>query len=176
MIKAKCYIGVIILSVLALLLGSCASPVLAIENAADARDAALAYLRESEGENAPGPGIVWQEEDVTPPGWVGGVFKEFTSDDWTIEVSYPVVLPEDTVYEVVLTSIKLGWYWKGKVKADGSVTELGAFKQMSKEESQRIAEEFVENSPTFVYDGIESTLILTDTLNSAMSLLLGIHL
>ncbi len=166
MIKAKSYIGVIILSVLALLLGSCASPVLAIESAADARDAALAYLRESEGENAPGPGIVWQEEDVTPPGWVGGVFKEFTSDDWTIEVSYPVVLPEETVYEVVLTSIKLGWYWKGKVKADGSVTELGAFKQMSKEESQRIAEEFVENSPTFVYDGIESTLILTDTLTA----------
>ena len=167
MLRAKSYIGVIILSILALLLGSCASePPLAIENATDARDAALAYLRESEGQNAPGPGIVWQEEDVTPPSWVGGVFKEFTSDEWTLKVSYPVVLPENTIYEVILASIKLGWNWKGSVKADGTVTELGAFKQMSEEESQSIAEEFVGNSPTFVYDGIEDTLILTDTLTA----------
>jgi len=167
MVKAKSYIGVIVLSVLALLLGSCVSESpLAVENAADACDAALAYLRESEGQNAPSPDIVWQEEDVTPPGWVGQVFKEFTSDEWTIKVSYPVVPPENTVYEIILFSIKLGWHWKGSVKADGSVTELSAFKQMSKEESQTIAEEFVRNSPTFVYDGLEGTLILTDTLTA----------
>ena len=45
-------------------------------------------------------------------------------------------------------------------------TEISAFKQMSKEESQRIAEEFVRNSPTFVFDGIEDTLRLTDTLTA----------
>lgn len=165
MLKAKRYIGIIVLSVLALLLGSCTgeSP-LAIENATDARDAALAYLRESEDENAPSAGIVWQEEDVTPSGWVGAVFKEFTSDEWMIKVSYPVVLLENTIYEVTLTSINLGWHWKGSIKADGSVTELSAFQQMSAEESQRIAEEFVRNSPTFIYDGMEGTLILTDTL------------
>ena len=167
MLKAKWYIGIIVLSVLALLLGSCTSESpLVIENATDARDAAFAYLRESEGENAPSAGIVWQEEDVTPSGWIGGVFKEFTSDEWTIKVSYPVVLPENTIYEVTLTSINLGWHWKGSVKADGSVTELSAFQQMSEEESQRIAEEFVRNSPTFVYDGMEGTLILTDTLTA----------
>jgi len=52
------------------------------------------------------------------------------------------VLPENTIYQVVVSSINLGWYWKGTVEFDGSVTELTAFKQMSKEESQRIAEEF----------------------------------
>jgi len=166
-LKAKWYIVIIVLSVLALLLGSCVSESpLVIENAAQARDAALAYLRESDGENAPSAGIVWQEEDVTPPEWVGAVFKEFTSDEWTIKVSYPVVLPENTIYEVTLTSIELGWHWKGSVKADGSVMELSAFQQMSEEESQRIAEDFVRNSPTFVYDGIEGTLILTDALTA----------
>ena len=167
MLKAKWYIGVISLSVLALLLGSCVSESpLAVENAACARDVALAYLRDSEGENTPSADIIWQEEDITPPGWVGGVFKEFTSYKWTIKVSYPVLPPENTVYEVILSSIELGWHWKGSVEADGSVTELSAFKPMSQEESQRIAEEFVRNSPTFVYDGMEGTLILTDTLTA----------
>lgn len=34
---------------------------------------------------------------------------------------------------------------------------------MSQEESQRIAEEFMRNSPTFVFDGIKDTLALIDT-------------
>jgi len=36
--------------------------------------------------------------------------------------------------------------------------------EVSEEESQEIAEEFVEDSPTFVFDGIEDSLVLTDTL------------
>ncbi len=74
--------------------------------------------------------------------------------------------PENTIYQVVVSSIKLGWHWKGTVEFDGSVIELSAFKQMSKEESQRIAEEFVKNSPTFIFDGIVDTLRLTDTLTA----------
>jgi hypothetical protein len=63
-----------------------------------------------------------------------------------------------------VSSIKFGWHWKGIVKPDGSVTELSPFKEMSEEESRRIAEEFVKSSPTFVFDGIEDTLRLTDTI------------
>ncbi len=37
---------------------------------------------------------------------------------------------------------------------------------VSREESQRIAEEFLRNSPTFAYDGMEDTLQLTDTLTA----------
>jgi hypothetical protein len=44
------------------------------------------------------------------------------------------------------------------------VTEVSPFKQMSEEESRRIAEEFVRNSPTFVFDGIEDTLRVIDTI------------
>ena len=36
--------------------------------------------------------------------------------------------------------------------------------KVSEEESREIAEEFVEDSPTFVFDGIEGSLVLTDTL------------
>jgi len=165
--KGKSYLGIVILSAVALIMGGCVSESGSkIEGAEDARDAALAYLQEHEPQDAPSADIVWQEEDVTPPGWVGGVFKQFISDDWTVKVSYPVLPPENTVYQVVVSSIKLGWHWKGTVEFDGSVTELNAFKQMSKEESQRIAEEFVKNSPTFIFDGIEDTLRLTETLTA----------
>ena len=167
MVRAKYYVVMAVLGLVALLMGACAGESgLAVKGAADARDAAVTYLRERQAQNAPSADIVWQEEDVTPPGWVGGVTKEFISDEWTIKVSYPVVPPENVVYEVVVSSIKLGWHWKGTVKADGIVTEVSAFKQMSEEESQKIAEEFLRNSPTFVFDGIEDTLRLTDTLRA----------
>ncbi len=88
MVRAKLYIGVAILSLAALLMGACASqpsptPDLEVSDATEARDAALAYLREHESKNAPSAEIVWKEEDVTPPDWVGAVHIEFTSDEWT---------------------------------------------------------------------------------------------
>jgi len=164
------------LSLVALLAGACAvepSPPsdLEVTDAAEARDAALTFLGEKEPENAPGAGITWQEEDVTPRDKYGhpvpgAVHREFTSDEWTIKVSYAVLPPERTVYRVTINSIKLGWHWKGSIKADGTVTEISAFRQMSEEESQKLAEKFLRNSPTFTYDGIEDTLTLVDTLRA----------
>ena len=170
MFRGKLYLGIVILSAVALVMGGCGSESGSeIEGAKDARDAVLTYLQEREAQNAPSADIVWQEEDVTPKDEAGhpvpgAVHREFTSDEWTIKVSYAVLPPERTVYQVVVSSIKLGWHWKGSVKADGSVTELSAFKQMSEEESHKIAEEFLRNSPTFVFDGIEDTFTLTNTL------------
>ena len=46
-------------------------------------------------------------------------------------------------------------------KTDNAVDK---WHMMSEEESQRIAEDFVKSSPTFVFDGIEGTLELTNTL------------
>jgi len=169
MLRPRFYVMMVMLCLAALLMGACASqpsptPDLEVSDATDARDAALVYLREHEGQNAPNATIEWQEEDVTPPDWEGAVFTEFTSDEWTVTVVCPVVPPESAVYQVVVSSVKLGWHWKGSVKADGSVTEVSAFKQMSEEESKKIAEQFVRNSPTFAFDGIENTLELTGTL------------
>ena len=139
---------------------------LVVKDALDARDAALKYLQEHEGNNTPGKDTVWQEEEVTPPGLVGSANKYFTSDEWTIEVSYPVVRPDLTVYKVVLSSIKLGWHWGGSVKTDGTVTEVSPLKQMTEEASLAIAEDFVRNSPMFAFDGIKGTLKLTNTLRA----------
>jgi len=49
------------------------------------------------------------------------------------------------------------------VKQESATKPNGEVTQVSREESQAIAEEFVRNSPTFVFDGIEDTLKLTDT-------------
>jgi hypothetical protein len=167
MIRARLCIGFVLLGLVALLAGGCASEsVPPIETAAEARDAAIGYLLEHEPQDAPGAAVVWQEQDVTPPELVGAVTTEFVSDEWTIEVTYPVVLPENTVYRVVVSSIALGWHWEGNVKYDGSVAETSAFKQMSREGSQAIAEESVRSSPTFTFDGMEDTLRLAGTLTA----------
>jgi len=55
------------------------------------------------------------------------------------------------------------------VEHEGSVSEDGGVRVVSQEESQQIAEEFVRNSPTFVFDGIEDSLVLADTLTQGES-------
>ena len=163
--KARACLVMAVLGLVALSVGVYASASgLAVKDAADARDTALTYLWEHDAQDV--PSAVWQEEDITPPGLVGGATKEFTADGWTITVSYAVLPLDRTVYEVVVSSSELGWQWKGSVEADGSVTEDSAPTQMSEEESQKIAEEFLRDSPTFVFDGIEDTLRLADTLTA----------
>ena len=57
-----------------------------------------------------------------------------------------------------------GWYWEGKVGFDGTVTEIDPLKRLTKEGSQNIALEFIKQSPTFVFDGIEETLEFTQDI------------
>ncbi|UCG55310.1 MAG: hypothetical protein JSV32_03615 [Dehalococcoidia bacterium] len=172
MVKSKFFLVMATLSLSALLISACASqpsPTPATElkdsKATEARDAALAYLRGNESENAPSADIVWEERNVTPRGVaeVRGETIEFTSAEWTITVSYPLPLQEDTEYDVVVSSTDYDWHWSGTVKADGSVTEFDPFKQPNKEKSRVVAEEFLRKSPTFANSGIEDTLRLTDT-------------
>jgi len=134
-----------------------------VGDAAGTRDAALSYLKIQSVVQTPDPGGSWEAELTTPSGLVGGTTWEFTQGDWFVEVSYPVVAPENTIYTVMVLNTKLGWHWKGTVKAEGAVTQVSPFKQMSQEESQKVAEEFVKSSPTFMFDGIEDTLLLADT-------------
>ena len=121
--KAKLYLVMAMLCLLALLIGACASepsppsgevsPIpptdLKVTDAAEVRNTALAYLREYDAHNAPSADILWQEQDVTPPDCVGpdcvgAVHKEFTSDEWIITVVCPVMPPEMRVYQVVISS------------------------------------------------------------------------
>ncbi len=172
MVKLKFLLVVVTLSLAALLTSACTSPpgpIPAAEitdsDAVAARDVALAYLRDNESENAPGAGIAWQERNITPAGvsGAGGETVEFSSGEWTITVSYPVLPPEDTAYDVVIANTELGWSWTGTVEADGSITEFDPFKQPNKEKSRVIAKEFLRSSPTFSTSGMADTLRLVDT-------------
>jgi len=152
--------------VVLLALGACKSipTELKVEDATAARDTAIEYLREQYPGDAPDTGLQWEEEDVTPSGLVGTSITQFTSDGLSVTVSAPVVTLENVIYTTTITSIDGGWHWKGEVKPDGTVTEFSTLAEMSEEWSRDIAEEFVKNSRTFTYDGIEETLELTETL------------
>jgi len=165
--KKKALFGITMLSVVILLAVSCAEPLppeIRIKDATEARDIVLSYLRDHHPQNAPAEGITWDEKDITPPDLVGASTRLFTSDVWEVQVSYPVVLPVNTIYTVTVVRIANGSYWKGQLKADGTITETSPFQQMTQETSQKVAEDFVMHSPTFVFDGIEDTLKLTESV------------
>ena len=168
--KRKLLFGFMSLIIAVVLSVSCATPTppgsteLVVKDAAEARQVAIKYLQGKDIAEAPNLDTKWQESDETPPGLVGAASKYFTSGEWAVSISYPVVRPDLTVYRVVIISTKLGWHWKGEVKADGTLTEISAFQRMTKETSKEVAEVFVINSPTFVFDGIETSFQLTESL------------
>jgi hypothetical protein len=88
-----------------------------------ARDAALAYLIEHYGEQAPWPNFIWLEEETTPEGMVGHVAYQYAAADWVVKVSYPVVAPEWTVYHVWVSNTSSGFEWEGRVDGSGRVPE-----------------------------------------------------
>jgi len=139
---------------------------LAVENAAEARDTAIDYLHERGYAEAPDTNMTWQEEDTTPDQLVGASDKVYTSGDWSIGVSYPVVLLENTIYTVKVRGNLSGWSWEGRVNAYGEVTEITRPIQITEETSREMAEEFVRNSPTFQFDGMPETLVLTGTMTA----------
>jgi hypothetical protein len=89
-----------------------------------ARDAVLAYIREHYGRSAPAEGIVWAEENITPEEWVGATTLRYSGEDWAVTITYPIVNPASTTYDVEVTGKVLGFQWKGKVDASGQVTEV----------------------------------------------------
>ncbi|MBN2239273.1 MAG: hypothetical protein JW712_05830 [Dehalococcoidales bacterium] len=135
-----------------------------VQNAADARDAVITYLREIDPENAPAEGLSWKEEDKTPSQLVGGSTRSFTSGDWTIDVQYPVVLLENTIYTVTVNGGLSGWYWKGEVNAQGEVSEIGSFAKITEDFSLGLAEGFVKSSPTYDFDGMQESFVFVKTL------------
>lgn len=91
-----------------------------------ARDAALYYVVDNYGLQGLGSGLAWQEERITPQGIVGATQLRYTAGIWVVEISYPIVVPEATIYQVAVTNQSTGFHWEGEVDAHGTVTELGA--------------------------------------------------
>ena len=102
------------------------SPTAAAPQVLVARDAALGYVSEHFGELAPGPGRAWMEERVTPPGLVGAETYRYTTEEWQLTISYPIVPPESTIYHVTIEGVATAFLWEGEVDAQGTVQELGA--------------------------------------------------
>jgi hypothetical protein len=93
------------------------------ENALVARDQALLYVSEQHGQSGLGAGLAWQEERLTPENIVGGETYQYTAGDWVVTVSYPVVLPENTVYTISVANESSGFQWEGEVDAQGALKE-----------------------------------------------------
>jgi hypothetical protein len=99
-------------------------PVVKPSDPAMALDAALAFLREEYGSDAPAAGLAWQAKDATPGGLVGSNTTVYTAEGWTVTVLTPVVNPVDVVYQVTVDNETSGFHWAGKVDATGHVMTL----------------------------------------------------
>jgi hypothetical protein len=93
------------------------------ESALLARDQALLYVSGQHDQSGLGAGLAWQEERLTPEGIVGGETYQYSAEDWVVTVSYPVVLPENTIYEISVVNQESGFQWAGEVDAQGVITE-----------------------------------------------------
>ncbi len=93
------------------------------ETALVARDQALFYVSEQHGQSGLGAGLAWQEERLTPENIVGAETYQYTAGDWVVTVSYPVVLPENTVYTITVANESSGFQWEGEVDAQRTLTE-----------------------------------------------------
>jgi hypothetical protein len=101
------------------------TPLTAPEGVEMARGAALAYVREQYGEEAPASNLAWQVELVTSE-QVGAGKYQYVASDWIIRIDYPVVAPNLVVYQVTIDNTTTGFQWQGEVDAAGQVTDLSA--------------------------------------------------
>jgi hypothetical protein len=97
------------------------------QGAGMARDAALTHLFQQYGEQVFSPqGKEWLEQNITPQDLVGSMSYQFTDADLAVTVTYPVVAPEATKYQVLVENSATGFHWQGEVDNAGQVHELAA--------------------------------------------------
>jgi hypothetical protein len=121
-----------------------------VKNASEAMNVSLLYLREHNSQNAPGTSIKWHEKTIYSegPGDLVTTSKQFTSDDWIVEISQNLAPLRNVVYQVAIFSPVIGWYWKGSINAEGIVREESAFKQLSDDKKREMTEGFLKKSRT----------------------------
>lgn len=94
------------------------SSTLEIADSAQARQAVVTYICEQYGLSLP---TEWEE---STDGLVGSTTKRYMSEDWTIEVTAPVVPPDSTIYSTLVTQITTAFYWEGTISANGVIEEI----------------------------------------------------
>jgi len=88
-----------------------------------ARNAVLTYLSGQFGDQAPPVGLAWVARLTTPEGLVGATSFEFTSGNWVLQLTYPIVAPGQEVYNITVDNSQTGFSWSGQVDANGQVME-----------------------------------------------------
>jgi len=109
-----------------------AAPTIAIEPVEEAPEmvwsvleTALSFILLSHGEQAhPPPGMDWQVENVTPQDRVGLTTYLFSAKDLVVTISFPIVAPDATVFQISVENRADGFQWDGEVDAQGNVSEL----------------------------------------------------
>jgi hypothetical protein len=121
---------------------------LEIKNAREAMLASFRYLNEHYAEFSRDNAAKIQEKTIYSEGPVDLVTtsKQFQTGGWSIEVSQSFAPLRNIVYQVTVFNPKLGWHWKGLIKADGRIMEKNRFRKLSEEEREKTAEEFLRKS------------------------------
>ncbi len=121
---------------------------LKIKNAAQAVDAVITALQKQDPQHAPNQGLKWQEKTLysTDTADYAITSKLLSALDWTIEVYQGVAPLINTVYQITVFNTATHWFWKGSVKADGSLIEASSFKALTEEESRRKAEDLARKN------------------------------
>lgn len=121
---------------------------LKVKNAAQAVDAVITHLQKQDPQNAPHPGLKWQEKTLySAEGADYAVTSKLLSaSDWTVEIYQGVAPLINTVYQITAFNPRTRWFWKGSVKADASLTEVIPFRLLSEEESRQREEELTRKN------------------------------
>jgi serpin B len=134
---------------------------------ARARDAALATLAEAYGDQAPAQGLSWTEERTTPEGLVGSSSFQYTTGDWIVTVSFPLVAPEATIYTVGVSNQVTGFEWEGEVDASMQVMvveEEATPPADAPEATDAEVAELVEGNTAFAFDVYQALRASDDNL------------
>jgi putative hemolysin len=94
-----------------------------IPGPAAARDAVLDYLRRL-GVAVPAGDALWTEQNLTEEGLVGASHLRYTAGEWTMDVSFPIVAADATIYTVTVSDSAGELLWEGEVNAAGEVRDL----------------------------------------------------
>jgi putative hemolysin len=106
-------------------LGRASDTPVQIPDPAAARDAVLAYLR-GLGVAVPADDAVWSEQNLTEEGLLGASHLRYTVDEWMVDISFPIVAPQATIYAVTVSDSAANLVWQGEVNAAGEVSEVDA--------------------------------------------------
>lgn len=126
-----------------------------------ARDLVVAHVAELAGLSLPEG--AWTFQDQTPQGLVNSSTWLFTNGPWVVQVSAPVVAPQQTVYEVTVDHMSAVVRWEGTIDSYGNIVET-SFVHGTVPESPKTPEELswigvlVSNPPDAQFDDYFQTM------------------